>query len=179
MRVPTAVALVSLALAAGACTEKKESQPSAPSGGVTSTQTAAGGGTGGSSAPILFGHVGSLSGSEATFGQSTDRGIKLALEEWNAKGGVKGRKIELRTLDNQGKPEESAVAATRLVAQDKVTVLLGEVASSRSLAMAPIADRYQVPMITPSSTNPKVTKDAGKTRPTSSASASSTPSRAR
>jgi branched-chain amino acid transport system substrate-binding protein len=158
MRVPTAVALFSLAFAA-ACTEKKESGPAAASGSSASASQTAGNGA------IVFGHVASLSGSEATFGQSTDRGIKLAVEEWNAKGGVKGHKLEVKTLDNQGKPEESAVAATRLVAQDKVNVLLGEVASSRSLAMAPIADRYQVPMITPSSTNPKVTKDGTKTRP--------------
>jgi branched-chain amino acid transport system substrate-binding protein len=159
MRASSAVALVAVALLTG-CTEKKAPAPAAaPAQG----SQAAGGAP--ASGPILLGHVGSLSGSEATFGQSTDRGIRLAVEEWNAKGGVKGRKVEVKTLDNQGKPEESAVAATRLVAQDKVTVLLGEVASSRSLAMAPIADRYQVPMITPSSTNPKVTKDAGKTRP--------------
>jgi branched-chain amino acid transport system substrate-binding protein len=78
---------------------------------------------------------------------------------------VKGKQLQLKTYDDQGKPEEAAIAATRLVVQDKISVLLGEVASSRSLAMAPIADQNKVPMITPSSTNPRVTKDAGKTRP--------------
>ncbi len=115
--------------------------------------------------PILFGHVGSMTGNEATFGDSTDKGIRLALDEQNAKGGVKGRPLALKTLDDQGKPEEAAVAATRLLTEDKVTVLLGEVASSRSLAMAPIADLDHVPMVTPSSTNPKVTKDGAATRP--------------
>ena len=114
---------------------------------------------------ILVGHVASMSGNEATFGDSTDKGIRLAIDELNKKGGVKGKKVALKTLDDQGKPEEAAVAATRLVTQDKVAVLLGEVASSRSLAMAPIADSNQVPMITPTSTNPKVTKDGAKTRP--------------
>jgi branched-chain amino acid transport system substrate-binding protein len=115
---------------------------------------------------ILIGHVASMTGPQATFGDSTDKAIRLALDEQNKKGGVKGRELALKTLDDQGKPEEASVATTRLVSQDKVTVLLGEVASSRSLAMAPIADRERVPMITPSSTNPKVTKDdAGKTRP--------------
>ena len=148
MRTPLAVALVTLAVAAGGCQQKKPAQD-------------AGAATG----PVVLGHVGSLSGSEATFGQSTDHGIRLAVEEQNAAGGVKGRQLDVKTLDNQGKPEESAIAAERLIAQDHVTVLLGEVASSRSLAMAPIADRYQVPMITPSSTNPKVTKEGAKTRP--------------
>ena len=143
MRAPVAVALATLVVVTGC--QKKAAPPA--------------------SAAILLGHVASLSGSEATFGQSTDRGIRLAVEEQNAKGGVKGRSIDVKTLDDQGKPEEAAIAATRLVAQDHVAVLLGEVASSRSLAMAPIADRYQTPMITPSSTNPKVTKDGERTRP--------------
>jgi len=114
---------------------------------------------------ILIGHVNSMSGSEATFGDSTDKGIRLALEQVNKKGGVKGKKLVLKTLDSQGKPEEAQVAATRLIVNDKVAVVLGEVASSRSLAMAPVADKNQVPMITPASTNPAVTLDPqGKTR---------------
>jgi branched-chain amino acid transport system substrate-binding protein len=110
-------------------------------------------------ADILVGHVGSMTGAEATFGDSTEKGIKLAFEQLNKKGGVKGRKLALKTLDSQGKPEEAQSAATRLIVNDKVTVLLGEVASSRSLAMAPVADKNQVPMITPASTNPTVTID--------------------
>ncbi len=128
------------------------------------------GGGAGSSLPaagerVLFGHVGSLTGSSATFGDSTDKGIRLAIEEVNAAGGVRGKQIALKTYDDGGKPEEAAVAATRLVVQDRVAVLLGEVASTRSLAMAPIADANKVPMITPSSTNPKVTKDGARVRP--------------
>jgi len=62
------------------------------------------------------------------------------------------------TLDDQGKAEEAAQVVTRLITQNKVVALLGEVASSRSLAAAPIAQQNQIPMITPSSTNPKVTE---------------------
>jgi branched-chain amino acid transport system substrate-binding protein len=140
-----------------AACEQKKSAPSAP--------PAAGQGSAAPGAKIWFGHVGSMTGQEATFGDSSDKGIKLAVEELNAKGGVKGKQVDLKTYDDQGKPEEAALAATRLITQDKVTVLLGEVASSRSLAMAPIADANKVPHITPSSTNPKVTKDGDKTRP--------------
>lgn len=107
---------------------------------------------------IKIGEVGSMTGSEATFGKSTHEGIELAIKEQNAKGGVKGKKIELISLDNQGKPEEAAVATTKLITQDKVSAVLGEVASSRSLAMAPIAQQNKIPMISPSSTNPKVTE---------------------
>jgi branched-chain amino acid transport system substrate-binding protein len=106
---------------------------------------------------ILIGHYASLTGSEATFGISTDNGIKLAVEERNAAGGVKGKQIRLITYDNQGKLEESASAVTRLIDQDKVVAVLGEVASSRSLAGGPVAQREGVPMISPSSTNPDVT----------------------
>ncbi len=122
---------------------------------------AAGGGSAsasGSSNEILVGEFGSFTGGEATFGISTSNGIKMAFEEANAKGGVKGKKLVLKSLDNQGKAEEAASAVTRLITQDHVTAILGEVASSRSLAAAPIAQQNKIPMITPSSTNPKVTE---------------------
>jgi branched-chain amino acid transport system substrate-binding protein len=107
---------------------------------------------------IKIGEVGSMTGAQATFGLSTHQGIELAVKEQNAKGGIKGKKIELITLDNQGKPEEAATAATKLITQDKVAAILGDVASSLSLAMAPIAQQHKVPMVSPSSTNPKVTE---------------------
>lgn len=106
---------------------------------------------------IKIGEVGSLTGNEATFGTSTHNGIELAIKEQNAAGGINGKKIELTTLDNQGKPEEAATAITKLITQNKVVAVLGEVASSRSIAMAPIAQQYGIPMVSPSSTNPQVT----------------------
>ena len=114
---------------------------------------------------ILIGHVGSLTGAEASFGTSTENAIRLAIEDVNAAGGIKGRRVAVKTYDDQGKPEEAAVAAMRLITEDKVTVLIGEVASTRSLAIAPIADANRVPQISPTSTNPRVTKDGDKTRP--------------
>jgi branched-chain amino acid transport system substrate-binding protein len=107
---------------------------------------------------ILVGHFGSMTGSDATFGQSTDEGIRLAIDEINAAGGVKGKKIRVITMDTQGKAEESASVVTRLIEQEKVVAILGEVASTRSLAAAPIAQNKGIPMVTPSSTNPKVTE---------------------
>ena len=107
---------------------------------------------------IKVGEVGSMSGSEATFGTATHQGIKLAVDQINATGGIKGKKLEVVSLDDQGKPDEAATAMSKLITQDNVSAILGEVASSRSLAMAPIAQQYKVPMITPSSTNPKVTQ---------------------
>src|SRR5688500_1241519 len=107
---------------------------------------------------ILVGEYGSLTGAEATFGQSTHNGIMLAIDEINAAGGVGGRKIKIITEDDQSKAEEAANAVTKLISQNQVVAVLGEVASSNSLAAAPICQSNKVPMITPSSTNPSVTE---------------------
>jgi len=107
---------------------------------------------------ILIGEVGSLTGAEASFGISARNGIELAIAQANAEGGVKGKKIAVRVYDDQSKPEEAANAATRLITQDRVKLILGEEASSNSLAMARKAQPAQVPMISPTSTNPKVTQ---------------------
>jgi branched-chain amino acid transport system substrate-binding protein len=107
---------------------------------------------------IVIGQYGSLTGGTATFGTSTDEGLRLALDEINAKGGVLGQQIRVVTEDDQSKPEEAVTAVQKLINQDKVVALIGEVASSRSLAAAPIAQRARIPMLSPSSTNPKVTQ---------------------
>ena len=108
--------------------------------------------------PIVIGEVGSMTGTEATFGLSSANGIQLAIDEFNSKGGVKGRQLQVKVLDDQGRPEEAATAATRLIASEHVVALLGEVASTRSMFMAPKAQQAKVPMVTPSSTNPAVTE---------------------
>lgn len=107
---------------------------------------------------IRIGEVGSMTGSDATFGISTHRGISLAIAEINAAGGIRGKKVELVSLDDQGKASEAVLAMNKLIQQEHVSAILGEVASSLSLAMAPIAQKFKVPMITPSSINSKVTQ---------------------
>ena len=107
---------------------------------------------------VILGEFGSLTGGTATFGKSTQKGIKMALEEVNKAGGIQGKPVRIVVEDDQSKPEEAATAVKKLVNQDKVLVVLGEVASSRSLAGAPICQEAKVPMITPASTNPKVTQ---------------------
>jgi len=108
--------------------------------------------------PIRIGHFASMTGSEATWGVSTDWGVRMAVDEANAEGGVRGRRLQVITYDNQGKQQESATAVTRLITQDRVVAILGEVASSRSIAGGQVAQRFGVPMISPSSTNPRVTE---------------------
>ena len=122
------------------------------------TESTGGGGTDATGGEILVGEYGSLTGAEATFGQSTHNAIMLAVDEINAAGGVGGRKIKVLTEDDQSKAEEAANAVTKLISQNQVVAVLGEVASSNSLAAAPICQSNKVPMITPSSTNPAVTE---------------------
>jgi len=149
MRTLPAVTTALVLLAIGC--EKKSANPPAP----TAAAPAAAAPTGDT---ILIGEVFSLTGGQATFGISSQHGIEMAVKEANAAGGVKGKKLETRVYDDQGKPEEAANAATRLVNQDHAVVILGEVASTNSIAMANVAQLAGVPMITPTSTNPKVTQ---------------------
>jgi branched-chain amino acid transport system substrate-binding protein len=109
-------------------------------------------------AEIAIGEYSSMTGTTATFGQSTDQGIRLAVDEINGSGGVLGRRLAVFLEDDQSRPEEAATAATKLVNQKHVVAMLGEASSSRSLAAAPICQANRVPMVSPSSTNPRVTE---------------------
>ena len=108
--------------------------------------------------PIVIGHYASMSGGTAHFGQDTDKALRLAVDEANQAGGIKGRKIRVVTLDTRGDSAEAANAVTRLIDVEKASAIIGEVASSLSLAGGRVAQRRKVPMVSPSSTNPKVTE---------------------
>src|SRR5437867_8862840 len=118
---------ITLAVAVAGCPPKNES--------------AAGGGAGNaaaSSGDILIGEYGSLTGAQATFGQSTHNAIMMAMDEINAAGGINGRKIKVLTEDDQSKSEEASTAVTKLISQNGVLAVLGEVASSNSIAGADV-----------------------------------------
>jgi branched-chain amino acid transport system substrate-binding protein len=82
----------------------------------------------------------------------------MAVDEINAAGGIGGKKVKLVHYDDQGKTSEVGTAVTRLITEDKALAVIGEVASSLSIAGGQIAQQHGVPMISPSSTNPKVTE---------------------
>lgn len=117
---------------------------------ATNTGTANGG-------TLTIGHFGSLTGTTATFGKSTDNGIRMAFDEINAKGGILGKQLNLVTEDDGSQTNQVPTVVNKLINQSNVLCLMGEVASSRSIAAAPIAQKAGVPMVTASSTNPKVT----------------------
>jgi branched-chain amino acid transport system substrate-binding protein len=119
-----------------------------------------GGGTAGDSGSgdILVGEYGSMTGLVSAFGKSTDEGIQLAVDEINKAGGINNRKIKIvGPEDTESAAAKGQVAVKRLVEKNVVAVL-GEVSSGISLAGGPVCQNAQVPMISPSSTNPQVTK---------------------
>jgi branched-chain amino acid transport system substrate-binding protein len=100
----------------------------------------------------------SLSGADSTFGTDTREGIELAVQETNAGGGVKGKRIRVIYEDDKSTTYEAVQKVRQLIDRNKVVAVLGEVASSRSLAGGLIANTSHVPMVTPSSTAVEVTK---------------------
>lgn len=108
---------------------------------------------------IVIGAYLSLSGSDSTFGTDTRDGVDLALEEQTAAGGIKGKKVKVLYEDDKSNPNEASNKVRQLIDRDHAVAILGEVASSRSLAGGLICNTKKVPMVTPSSTAVEVTKD--------------------
>jgi branched-chain amino acid transport system substrate-binding protein len=115
-------------------------------------------GTENETGPIVIGAYLSMTGSMATFGESSFRGAQIAVDEANAAGGLLGRPIELVVLDDQGRSEEVGNAVSRLIDVNGAAAIMGEVASTLSLVAGRICQRSKVPMVSPSSTNTKVTQ---------------------
>lgn len=105
-----------------------------------------------------------LSGGIASFGNKALNGVRLAIKEVNNAGGIMGRQIELIVEDNASQPSGAANAMTALISRDKAVAVIGAVASSNTLAAARLAEDYRIPMISPTSTNPKVTIESGKVK---------------
>jgi branched-chain amino acid transport system substrate-binding protein len=137
------------ALTIVSCTKKEEAQKAAdPSTAAAPAATD----------KVVLGHFASLTGDTASFGISTKKGVDLAAKIYNAAGGYNGKPVEVITYDDQSKPEEASTMVTKLITQDNVNALLGEVASKLSIVAADVAMRHKTPMVSPSSTNPKVTE---------------------
>jgi len=119
-------------------------------------------GCSGGSKDIKIGGNLEMTGNTASYGQSMANGIKLAFKEINASGGVLGKQLSFVVADNKSEPSESANAITKLITQDKVSLVLGAGASSNTIAAAQIAADNKIPFITPFATNPKVTVNDGK-----------------
>jgi len=98
-----------------------------------------------------------MTGPVPTYGQSSKEGAELALNEWNAKGGLLGKQITWVLADGGCDGVTATDAANKLIDQDKVKFIVGEVCSSASIPVSEIANPKKVIQISPTSTNPKVT----------------------
>ena len=111
--------------------------------------------------PIKIGYCGPLSGAGADLGQQSLQGAILAIEEANAAGGVLGRKLELYKGDNKGVPAEAVTATRKLIIDNEVVAIVGQVYSSCTLAAMPLYAEYKVVGVVDTSTSPKITQGAG------------------
>jgi branched-chain amino acid transport system substrate-binding protein len=125
--------------------------PAASSSASSSGGNAAGG-------AIKVGAILPMTGDISVYGTATANAINLAIDQINAAGGVKGQKIQLFLEDDQNLPEKSVDAFNKLASQEKVDVIIGSVASKCTLAIAPLAQKAGIPLITTASTNEKVTQ---------------------
>ncbi len=107
---------------------------------------------------IKIGAVLCLTGSGAPYGEDALRGIKLAIDETNAQGGVIGKKLKLIVEDDQTDPKTSTSVIAKLINQDKVKVIIGAITSSSTLADAPKAEKARVILFSPGASNPKITE---------------------
>ncbi|MCM3117367.1 ABC transporter substrate-binding protein [Neobacillus sp. MER 74] len=119
--------------------------------------------SGGDSKTIKVGVNLELSGGVASYGESLENGIDIAVDEINKKGGIKGKKIELVKVDNKSEAAEATNGAIKLTSQDKVTAIIGAATSGNTVAQAQIANDTKTILLTPSGTSPNVTvADNGK-----------------
>jgi branched-chain amino acid transport system substrate-binding protein len=112
--------------------------------------------------PIKIGLVTALSGQSARAGEALTRGLTIAIDEVNAKGGVLGRKVELVRRDDEANPAKGVIAARELVQREKVAVLIGGLDTPVALAIVPFANEQKVPFIDPWAAGTGITVNGAK-----------------
>jgi branched-chain amino acid transport system substrate-binding protein len=98
-----------------------------------------------------------LSGAVASYGESLEKGIDIAVDEINNDGGINGKKLKLIKVDNKSEPAEATSAAIKLTSQDKVTAIIGAATSGNTVAQVQIANDTKTVLLSPSGTSPNVT----------------------
>ncbi len=106
---------------------------------------------------IKLGTVQPLTGGGSLFGLTAKQGLTLGFEDLNAKGGVKGKKVELIVYDSTTKPPVAATLTQRLIFEDKVPLILGSGSSLDDIAMMEVTEREKFPLLIPSAASPKIT----------------------
>src|SRR5262245_19084210 len=113
--------------------------------------------------PIKVGFASAMTGPSAITGEGVRWAAQMLVDEYNAKGGIMGRKIEAYFGDNAGTPGEAVSAVRKLVDVDKVDVIIGQTHSGACLGALPVVKELQVPMIIEACSNPKIRDLIGKT----------------
>jgi branched-chain amino acid transport system substrate-binding protein len=111
---------------------------------------------------IKIGLVTALSGQSARAGEAITRGLSVAIDEINAKGGVLGRKLELVRRDDEATPAKGVIAARELLFKEKVAVLFGGLDTPVSLAIVPIVNQEKVVFVGPWAAGTPITKNGAK-----------------
>ncbi len=106
---------------------------------------------------ILIGVAGPMTGDQSKLGGDVEHGARLAVEEWNAKGGISGRQIRLEVGDDQHDPKQANSVAHKMV-NAGILGMVGHFNSSASIPASSVYHDAGIPMITPASTNPKLTE---------------------
>jgi len=114
-----------------------------------------------SSKEIKLGATFPLTGEVASYGQKAKRGIEMAVEDQNARGGILGKQITVDFQDDRNDKKEAVSIMTKFATIDKVPVVFGSAGSSVSLAIAPLANRYKVILISPISSSSKLSTEGG------------------
>ena len=107
---------------------------------------------------IKIGGLAPLTGNVSVYGVATNNGIKMAVDEINKAGGVLGKQIEYIVYDEKGDPIEAVNAYNKLVQDDKIIALIGDVTSKPTIAVAQKAVKDRIPMITATGTTADITK---------------------
>ncbi len=126
-------------------------------GSVMLSVTGCSGGTTGAS-KIYIGVAGPISGPQTVFGEVVLNAAQLAVAEINAKGGVLGKQVEVIPGDDQGDPRQAATVAQKMISTDGLVGVVGHFNSGCSIPASKIYNLSNVTMISPGSTNPKLTE---------------------
>ena len=106
-----------------------------------------------------------LTGNVANYGSATLDGLKLAIKEVNDAGGVNGKKITIVDADNKSEASEAVNAATKLISDDKVKVIVGPAVTANGIAESQVATDDKIPVVAPDATSPEVTVENGQVKP--------------
>lgn len=107
---------------------------------------------------VTIGVLFPLTGDAAAYGERGKNGVNLAVDEINAQGGIKGRKLRVIYEDSQANPRVGVSAIQKLIAVDKVSCIIGDIVSATTLAIAPIVEKNKVALLSPTASAPAITK---------------------